>query len=406
MKRRTALDIKEKDLKENKRFFLVSGMEGVGKTTLVLDYIRENYEKYLYIDGTEAGAFMSFYEKCDEINVKDVLSDYFQIDTDYLINIPVIIDEPCEKMSQGLFKGYNGFIKLFVITPDEESAETISKDIDKELIFRMRLKPLDFGEFLTAIDKEWYAEVIEGHLLSRKKIPEMIHDELSDLFELFLQTGGMPEVINEYLKTQETYNISSKQKFVKYGIVYKSIFQSECRSRSKVKTLWDAMENVLEKDNHKFMFSSIRDGACEKEFEEELKFLISRNLIIQVKKFDIAKENKGIRYYYSDTALYERPDRRKTIESLLIQEINNSGTEVFYWESGKGASVDMVLKKGNNYIPVELKTTGKSNLRSVRSFLSGMDGKKYISISNDNCRFEDNVIQVPIYSAYSIHTIL
>ena len=114
--------------------------------------------------------------------------------------------------------------------------------------------PMDFGEFLTATDHEWYDEVISGHISNKRKIPDMIHEELMDLFGLYESLGSMPEIINEYIMQGTAENIRRSQQKVRDAILYRTILDCPLEHvKNRIQNVWDAMEKVLQKDNHKFM---------------------------------------------------------------------------------------------------------------------------------------------------------
>ena len=70
---------------------------------------------------------------------------------------------------------------------------------------------LQFDEFLTAIGKDWYVEVITAHYKNRKKLPDIVHYELLSTFDEYLWIGGMPDVMNEYLDMESTVNVTERQ---------------------------------------------------------------------------------------------------------------------------------------------------------------------------------------------------
>lgn len=413
MERKVTKIIENADKNEANRTFLIYGMSGVGKTGTVLDYVKKNHEEYLYIDASRNSDFCRFFEnrekKEDALypdNLTVIVSEFYGIDPGYLANIPVILDEPDGSMiDNGLLKGLTEFLKVFIITYDKSKLLRILKFLEGRKVATVNVRPMDFGEFLKNTDKEWYSEIIEGHLMSRRKIPDMIHEELSDLFGLFMLTGGMPEMVEEYKRTQETLILKNRQSFLKYGILFKNLSSEFNGSEVRVRSIWDAVESILEKDNHKFMYTVMRDGATEKLYENEMKFLIDRGLLNGIERFnpkDDGKHTKGMRYYYSDISMYDRPNDGKITESLIIQEMIGKGLDIKYWESGKGASLDMVLCSEDRTIPVELKVNDKSNSRSVRAFLKDSPDKKVLRLSWENCRFEEDVISIPVYAGYAI----
>ncbi|MBR4776344.1 MAG: ATP-binding protein [Lachnospiraceae bacterium] len=409
MKRRIQNILQKADKQENRRSIIIYGMKGTGKTYSVLDHVKANYEEYLYIDAVHDDAFNMEFNKYYSDKADDPVtyffSSFFKLDPEYLVNIPIILDEPPVMMlERHIFDNYNGELKLYIITASKEKAYEFAKVLDaEESTFRMY--PMDFGEFLTALDKEWYDEVITGHIQSKRKIPDMIHEELMDLFGLYETLGGMPEVINEYIIQGMSENIRQRQQTVRDAILYRMI--QDCTDdavKSRIQNVWDAVELVLKKDNRKFMYSAIRDGATRREYKPVIDYICDQGMCIKVPetyKTGI-KDKDGFRLYLADIGMYEKKEVNTVRENLLIQNIISSGTNVQYWESGKGASVSIIVDRGGMKIPVELKTSGKSNLRSVKSYMKENMLDKFISLQDENIKDTENGPVIPVYACHLI----
>ena len=397
MKRRILTQLEKADKQENKRCFIIYGMKSTGKTYSVLDYVKKNYEEYLYVDVKHDEAFTLALAKNSD-NSLQFFSDFFKIDPEYLVNIPVILDNTPDHMPGcGLFDGYTGAIKLFIITDTKENARRYEEALSvSDSTYHML--PMDFGEFLTATDHEWYDEVISGHISNKRKIPDMIHEEIQDLFDLYKIIGGCPEIVGEYIRQGSTENIRQRQDVLKNAILAGTIY--ECRDKQisgRLLNVWDAMEQILLKDNHKFMYTVIRDGATKQMYAPAIDYMCQKELV-----YKIEDDKDNFRLYAGDFGMYEVKNEVKTMESLLIQNIKSSGTEVTYWESGQGANVSIIAEVNGQKIPVEIKQDGKSNIRSVKSYLKITGKDVYISLRDDNIKCQDGEYVIPYYAAYRL----
>ena len=426
MQRKAYQTIKKAD-SEGKRTFVVYGMPSVGKTSLVLDCVKSSYEEYLYIDGQFDWEFKQFFSDYASFDIDlndtetssllvDMLSNYFKISPEYLVNIPIILDELGDEMLEsGIFDGYNGELKLFIIISDTDKAyalvNSLSKtkasylnaltrsEVNQYNIELIHIYPLNFGEFLMSQDKEWYDEVIVGHMISKRKLPDMIHEELMDLFSIFRTIGGMPEVVEEYIKNGTLENIRQKQIRTAASVISPII--KHYVSPTKLEAVIEAVEASSAKDTHKFMYSSVRDGATRKQYEPVIEHLCSKEVVFKVTRLN---ESRDFRLILSDIGLYTGKETG-LLESLILKEIRSSGIRTNYWESGKGASVGMVAEGASGPIPIEFKKD-RSNLRSVKAFLKETGTNTYLRLSDENIKEEQDFVSIPYYASYSIEKLL
>ncbi len=422
MNRKVQGVIKKYDNEQGKRLIVLWGMKGTGKTYSVLEHVKKTYEEYLYIDAYEDLRFRKTCMKSRESGLEELMTGFFGIDEEYLVNIPIIIDEPDIEMVKTLFSSYSKRLKLFVITSDKCIAETIlgltgddvgkclsnGPETDGSFYAFIHMIPMNFGDFLIAMGKEWYEEVITGHLLSKRKLPGMIHEELLDLYDLYLQTGGMPEIVAEYLEFGSVENVRERQRLLNIAL-RGMIYEEDDTKAVRTKGFLEAVEKVLEKDNHKFMYSAIRDGVSRKDYEDVLNNLESKDFLIKIPRLNSKKDD--FRLYLADTCLYGHNGRKtenenatwKIMESAVLQNVVSSGIKTYYWETGAGAGLDCVIEKDGRYVPVDIHMLGKGRSRSLGAFKKDYGCDFSLKLTEENCRFEEKTILLPIYAAYGLN---
>ena len=450
MNRKVQGVIKKYDNEQGKRLIVLWGMKGTGKTYSVLEHVKKTYEEYLYIDAHGDLRFRKACTKSRESGLEELMTGFFGIDEEYLVNIPIIIDEPEIEMVKTLFSSYSKRLKLFVITSDKCIAETIlgltgedagkclskGPETDGSFYAFIHMIPMNFGDFLIAMGKEWYEEVITGHLLSKRKLPGMIHEELLDLYDLYLQTGGMPEIVAEYLEFGSVENVRERQRLLNIAL-RGMIYDEDDTKAVRTKGFLEAVEKVLEKDNHKFMYSAIRDGVSRKDYEDVLSNLESKEFLIKIPRLNSKKDD--FRLYLADTCLYGHNGRKteseyntantddsiqndmnsedsyeenevnrknaawKIMESAVLQNVVSSGIKTYYWETGAGAGLDCVIEKDGRYVPVDIHMLGKGRSRSLGAFKKDYGCDFSLKLTEENCRFEEKTILLPIYAAYGLN---
>ena len=206
MKRNLIEDLKYWGEHENRPFFLY-GIEGVGKTWLVNNYTNDFCETSVYFKTERASAYYApFLDSEDPLGF---VSAHFQLSPEMLDSSVVIFDDvenyaasAVKLMQHAVLKSCRWiFVSAFDLVPDEL----------RDNITIRHLTPMQFDEFLTAAGSEWYVEALKTHYKSRKRMPDIVHDELLSDFEEYIWVGGMPEVVNDYLSSRSSVNITKKQ---------------------------------------------------------------------------------------------------------------------------------------------------------------------------------------------------
>ena len=110
------------------------------------------------------------------------------------------------------------------------------------------LHPFSFDEFLRAINYDWYIGTIKTHYENNTKIPDILHKELLQLHDLYLQIGGMPSLINEYLSLSTTINLAEQHKAL-VGSYYNYILENDMETQAlKMKQVLESLPSTI-KDN-------------------------------------------------------------------------------------------------------------------------------------------------------------
>lgn len=397
--------LEKADKEEGKRLFWIDGCSNVGKSFLVLEYVRKNYDNYFYIDYRSNTDFQK--------TVIDIasLAEYFSISEIDLFSVPVIIDNITDtKLLHSLLADAYKCPKVFFTNNSSIKYQELPSD---NLISIIHLFPFTFKEFLWATGHEWYSDIIKGHLENRKKIPDMIHNELLDLFDIYFSTGGMPEIIEEYLKFENSACLGSRKKHLK-DAVYASVLECE-QPEIKIAGIISAANNIYLKKNRKFMYSEIRKGLSEKLYSECVDTLVNRNYFYKINRINDNSEEitKDFRLYFFDFGLYNNSGSNvlknnleaapsSIIENYLAQCMAQLMKKTYYYESGKGAVVDFIIELNNKLVPIDIKLDQFKRSISAANYASKFSSPYILKIGTENCNFdiksEKKGISIPIYA--------
>ncbi|MBP5159551.1 MAG: ATP-binding protein, partial [Lachnospiraceae bacterium] len=256
------------------------GPRGTGKTTLLEKLTSELGREYVYINLEYDGEMREFMESCAQ---KHGSSDLFLSVAERLGIAP-------EASGKVLFifddLEYSPMIVSSLLGTDLRENLILASDLATNEIMtlaerceRVSLSTLDFGGFLEETGHQWYREVIEAHFQKKKKIPEMIHSDILDCYEDFLQTGGMPQSVAAY-KASGADGVRHAQRMIKNDLSQglNSLKDESLRGRTEA-VMSSLADQAL---NTRFNFCEIRKGTSFGFYREAIKLLERSGIAIRI----------------------------------------------------------------------------------------------------------------------------
>ena len=393
--------------KDERKPFYITGIKGVGKTYLACEFAKSFFESYLYISFEHNKELTAKFESLSEDEIIPALANYFELPEEMLWNIPFVFDEVnnCPGFISKLLeqtKDNRQLYWIFISSYDNVSEEE-KMNLEVHTLF-----PMQFDEFLTAIGKDWYVEVITAHYKNRKKLPDIVHHELLSTFDEYLWIGGMPDVINEYLDMESSVNVTERQHIQKQMLHYGMEHMADEKISYKCMQVYSTIDEQLNKQNQKFQFNLIRKGITYQMYKEAIDFLVKHKMLYRLDS--MSKEEQQFKLFYPDFSLnfsagnneLTAVERHIRMQNYIIQTFIEKKYNMFFWEAKSQASVDLVLQNTSNniYTPIEIKKEGKSKTKSLLSFSNQYNVENIVRISGSNFVENDENINLPIYSVF------
>ena len=393
--------------KDERKPFYITGIKGVGKTYLACEFAKSFFESYLYISFEHNKELTAKFESLSEDEIIPALANYFELPEEMIWNIPFVFDEVnnCPGFISKLLeqtKDNRQLYWIFISSYDNVSEEE-KMNLEVHTLF-----PMQFDEFLTAIGKDWYVEVITAHYKNRKKLPDIVHHELLSTFDEYLWIGGMPDVINEYLDMESSVNVTERQHIQKQMLHYGMEHIADEKISYKCMQVYSTIDEQLNKQNQKFQFNLIRKGITYQMYKDAIDFLVKHKMLYRLDS--MSKEEQQFKLFYPDFSLnfsagnneLTTVERHIRMQNYIIQTFIEKKYNMFFWEAKSQASVDLVLQNKNNniYTPIEIKKEGKSKTKSLLSFSNQYNVENIVRISGSNFVENDENINLPIYSVF------
>ena len=293
----------------------------------------------------------------------------------------------------------------------------------------LSLYPLNFFEFLDALNERELINLIKTNDFELIKI---FSDKLKNYLKQYLYIGGMPEVVNSYIQNKDFNEVREIQN--RLLIDYEQDFSKHAPNNivPRIRALWNNIPTQLSKENKKFIYGLVKEGARAREYETALAWLIDCGLIYQINRVNTCKiplaayqDFNSFKLYLLDTGLLcamAKIDSSSILEgNELLVEFKGSLTEqfvlselksntelpIYYWSAEKGiAELDYIIQLGKYNIPIEVKSNENLQAKSLKSFIEKYNTKINIRTSLSDYRKEEKLINIPLYMIGNIEEIL
>jgi len=287
--------------------------------------------------------------------------------------------------------------------------------------------PFDFEEFLWAMDREIFAEEITNHFVANKAMSEPLHQLGLDLFYHYCIVGGMPAVIDNFLKYNSFLTIQDAQsKILNEYIADMSKYANPATS-VKIRACYDSIPTQLSKENRKFQYKLALKGGTASIFGESIDWLLSAGIVLKCNKIEQGIMPLKGQIDFSDFKLYMSDIGMLTMhaafpyqmilnsievdngflgglaENFVAQHFATKKIPLYYWKSGDTAEVDFIVQDSVNIVPIEVKKGKRNKAISLSNFVKQYKCPYSIKISQKNFGFENGIKSIPFYSLYNLN---
>lgn len=285
----------------------------------------------------------------------------------------------------------------------------------------LHLYPLTFFEFLTALGQEKTRQFLEQYQ-TYEPLPEPLHEKLIQILKLYFFTGGMPEVVAHYVKTEKLHSVREIQ--LEILSAYEKDFAKHAPPDEimKITTVWKQIHRQLAKENKKFIFAAIRKSARGRDYEEAIQWLSDAGLIHKTHRVETAKfplsayaDNTIFKIYLADVGLLGAQSNLspQTIidgdllftefkgaltENYVAQELTaTKNQELCYWASEGSAEVDFLIEHDHEIYPLEVKAGASQKKKSLLVYEQKYSPSKLLRATTLNLKHDGAIYNYPLY---------
>ena len=424
--------IKWKD-KDPRKPLIIRGARQVGKTWIMNEFGKTNYEKIAYINFDNNERMKSLFS--GNLDIPRLITA-LQIESGVKIeaNNTLIIFDEVQEVPLALTS-----LKYFCENAPQYHIVAAGSLLGTALhagtsfpvgkVDFLNLYPLNFQEFLNATGNENLS-----NLLAAKdfKLITSFKGKYIDLLRQYYYIGGMPEAVSSFIKTQDYANVRDVHK--RLLIAYEQDFSKHAPIEAvpRIRMLWASIPAQLARENRKFVYGLIRQGARAKEYELASQWLLDCGLIYKVcritkpdmpltayqdlKSFKLfvldvgllsAMSGLDIKSLLEGNKVFEEFKGSLTEQYVLQQLIGNKDVVPFYWSAEKSdGEIDFVFQSGMDIVPLEVKAAENLQAKSLKSYCLRYKSKHAIRTSMSDYRKEEWLTNLPLYAVNMILNIL
>lgn len=436
--------LKWKEEEAGRTALLIDGARRVGKSYIVENFAKQEYKSYIIIDFNRVNQEVTelFENYLNDLDLFFMyLSNYYNVKL-YERDTLIIFDEV------QLFPRARAAIKYLVADGRYDYIETgslmsIKKNV-KDIVIpseerHLRMYPLDFEEFLWALDNESLMDFIKVFFEKKKPLGAALHRKAMDYFRQYMIVGGMPQAVERYVETKDFERVARVKRDI-LELYRADIVKHAQGYEMKVEQIFDDIPAQLQKHDKKFKLSSLKKEARFRDYEDAI-FWLSDAMIVNV-CYNSTAPNIGLKLnmdrvtmkcYMADTGLlishafdengivseeiykkllFDKLEVNKgmIMENIVAQMLVASGHKLYFYnnpsrdDASLRMEIDFLIAKSkitskHNISPIEVKSGGKYTLTSLKKcrekYTEQLD-TLYVLHKND-LKVEEGIVYLPLY---------
>lgn len=284
----------------------------------------------------------------------------------------------------------------------------------------LNMYPMTFSEFLIADNCENLVEYMKS-ITKVEKIPDIFFNQLEEKLKAYFIIGGMPEAVEIWVNEKNIELVNNVQENILKA--YESDFSKHAGNNeaNKISLIWNSIPSQLAKENKKFLYQTVKNGARAREYEDALNWLNDANLIYKI--YDVKKAEfplkaytdlSAFKIYMNDVGLLRRManlDSRIVVEGdKLFRKFKGAFTENYilnmlnivfdlvpnYFTFDRN-EIDFVIQNKNKIIPIEVKSNKSTNNISLTKYSEKFDNELSIRFSMNNLAKDGKILNVPLF---------
>lgn len=289
----------------------------------------------------------------------------------------------------------------------------------------MDLYPLSFFEFIQAMGKNQFLELLQSREYDMVTTFKL---EYINLLKYYYYVGGMPEAVLHFSENMDFNEVQNIQRNILQA--YEQDFSKHAPKEivPRIRMLWNSIPAQLTKENKKFIYGLIKEGARAKEYEAAMLWLTDCGLVHKVHRVSTAglplkayEDLKAFKLFLLDvgllscmvrlqqTVLLDGNDLFKEFkgaltEQFVLQQLKTlKSVDTYYWANDRStAEIDFLIDTGKDIIPIEVKAETNLQAKSLKVYRDKFSPRLSIRATMSDYKEEEWLINLPLYAIGNI----
>lgn len=284
----------------------------------------------------------------------------------------------------------------------------------------LNMYPMTFSEFLTADNAQNLVDYMDS-LEKIEKIPDIFFNQLEEKLKAYFIIGGMPEAVSAWVNEKDMELVNKIQDNILSA--YESDFSKHTQDSeaNKISLIWNSIPSQLAKENKKFLYQVVKEGARAREYENALNWLNDANLIYKI--YNVTKTDfplkayndlSAFKIYMNDVGLLRKMsnlDSKIVVEGdKLFEEFKGAFTENYvlnmlsstlnsvpnYYTFDRN-EIDFIIQYKNNIVPIEVKANKSTNNTSLTKYNEKFNNELSVRFSMNNLSKDGKILNIPLF---------
>jgi hypothetical protein len=404
---------------------IVRGARQVGKTWLLQEFGRRSYSKFVYVNFEDTPTLQNIFANDFDIGrIITVLQIYAQ--TTITAEDTLIILDEIQSAERGITS-----LKYFCEKAPQyhvvAAGSLLGMGLHSQVSFPvgkvdfLDMRPLSFSEFLLSLNESALVDALNAKNWS---VISIFTEKLKEYLRYYFYVGGMPEVVDAFAQTRDWQLVRRIQNRILNS--YEGDFSKHAPKETvpRIRMVWQSIPSQLAKENKKFVYGVIREGARAKDFELAIQWLVDCGLLLKshrvskpgiplaayqdISTFKLFLHDVGllgamaglnVRTIIEGDEIFTEFKGALTEQYVMQQLRLESERYIGYWTNERStAEVDFVIQEEGEVIPIEVKSGENLKAKSFRLFCEKYQPKKAIRTSLTDYKEESWMKNVPLYS--------